>query len=120
MFELECHLRPLLGEITPKQFSSLVRSTLYKSISCGFSRDLQVERAFMRKELGVRLRNNVHLEHGSLNKPGYYFQYHITMNTNDSTTSIFCSAVRESGAQDPKVLVWSQFPSDHSVNNHAV
>lgn len=46
----------------------------------------------MHNELGGRLGNiNIHLEHGTLNKPDCYLRCHITMNTNDSMTSIFCA-----------------------------
>lgn len=46
----------------------------------------------MQNELGARLGSvNIHLEHGTLNKSDCYLQCHITMNTNDSMTSIFCT-----------------------------
>lgn len=50
----------------------------------------------MQNEVGARLRSiNIHLGHVTLNKLDCYLQRHITMSTNDSATSIFCT-VRES------------------------
>lgn len=49
------------------------------------------EAVYIKNERGGRLRNYMHLEHETLNKPDYYLQSNTTVNTNDTTTSIFCS-----------------------------
>lgn len=99
------------GEITAKQSITFVLLICYKSGGCGFKPRLASGAARNGLDCQVGRHKHRYSECGTLNKHRRYSQRHITVNTNDSVTSIFCAVW--GGGRESRVEEcggWSAFP----------